>query len=42
MTGIQDPYEEPEDADIVVDTSEDTPQASLKDLVAGLRSLGKL
>ncbi|MDG7020213.1 MAG: adenylyl-sulfate kinase [Nitrososphaerota archaeon] len=37
MTGIQDPYEEPTGPDLVVDTSESTPEASVNELVAWLR-----
>ncbi len=42
MTGIQHPYEEPENPDLVVDTSGSTPDASVSELVAGLHRLGKL
>ncbi len=42
MTGIQDPYEEPTGPDLVVDTSESTPEASVNELVAWLRRLRKL
>ena len=42
MTSIQDPYEEPTEPDLVIDTSEVTPEASCDELVAGLRRLGML
>jgi adenylylsulfate kinase len=42
MTGIQDPYEEPSDPDIVVETEKGTPQQSADAIIASLRKLGKL
>ena len=42
MTGIQHPYEEPTDADIVVDTEKNDPAHSAKLIVDGLEKLGKL
>jgi adenylyl-sulfate kinase len=42
MTGVQDPYEAPEHPDLVVDTTEGTPEQSVEELLSGLRRLGKL
>jgi adenylylsulfate kinase len=42
MTGIQDPYEEPSDPDIVVETEKGTPQQSADAIIASLRRLDKL
>lgn len=42
MTGIQDPYEEPTSPDLVIDTTSKNPEGSARDLIDGLRSLGKL
>ncbi len=42
MTGIQDPYEPPSDADIVVETERGTPDQSAEFVVGSLRRLGKL
>ena len=42
MTGIQHPYEEPEAPDLLIDTSERTPEESVNQLLNGLRRLGKL
>ena len=40
MTGIDDPYEEPTDADLIVDTSDMTPDAAVKIVLAGLADGG--
>ncbi len=42
MTGIQDPYEEPTDADIVVETEGETPDQSADRIVGALQELHKL
>ena len=42
MTGIQDPFEEPKEPDIVVDTSRSSPDESAAFLVEELRLLGRL
>jgi adenylylsulfate kinase len=42
MTGIQDPYEEPSDADIVVDTERGTPDQSADLIVKRLEDLHRL
>lgn len=42
MTGIHDPYEEPLRPDIVVDTSNSSPEKSLEELIEGLRKMGRL
>jgi adenylylsulfate kinase len=42
MTGIQDPYEEPSDADIVVETEKGTPAQSVDSIIESLRKLNKL
>jgi adenylylsulfate kinase len=42
MTGIQDPYEEPEAPEIEVDTEGQSPEESVDAILAGLRSLGYL
>jgi adenylylsulfate kinase len=42
MTGIQHPYEEPLEPDLVIDTAEESPGKSNYELVSGLRRLGKL
>jgi len=42
MTGIQDPYEEPDDADIVVETEKGTPEQSAEFILGRLEKLGKL
>ena len=39
MTGIQHPYEEPLNPDLVVDTSSATPEQSARELIAGLHRL---
>ena len=40
MTGIDDPYEEPTDADLIVDTSDMTQDAAVKIVLAGLADGG--
>ncbi|OLB64163.1 MAG: adenylyl-sulfate kinase [Actinobacteria bacterium 13_2_20CM_2_72_6] len=40
MTGIDDPYEEPTDADLVLDTSDSTPDAEIKAVLAHLAEAG--
>lgn len=42
MTGVQDPYEEPADPDLVVDTSSSSPDSSADELVDRLSRLGRL
>ena len=42
MTGIQDPYEEPADADIVVETEKGTPETSAQFIIQELRRRRKL
>jgi adenylylsulfate kinase len=42
MTGIQDPYEEPADADIVVETEKGTPDQSADYIIQELRRRRKL
>jgi len=42
MTGIQHPYEEPEDAELLVDTERGDPGQSTEYIISGLRSIGKL
>lgn len=42
FTGISDPYEEPEDADLVVDTEGMTPEESVAQVMAALREGGWL
>jgi adenylyl-sulfate kinase len=40
LTGVNDPYEEPEDADLVLDTENDSPEASAEQVMALLRERG--
>jgi sulfate adenylyltransferase len=40
MTGIDDPYEEPTDADLVLDTSDTTPDAAVKAVLTRLAEAG--
>jgi len=40
MTGIDDPYEEPTDADLVIDTSDTTPDAAIKAVLTRLAEAG--
>ena len=37
LTGVNDPYEEPEDADLVLDTDTETPEQSADRVLALLR-----
>ncbi|BCA57158.1 putative adenylyl-sulfate kinase [Nitrospira sp. KM1] len=39
MTGLSDPYEEPQNPEIVVDTDQELPESSLQTIMAGLRRL---
>ena len=40
FTGVDDPYEEPPDPEIVVDTEEQTPEESARIVVARLEEMG--
>jgi len=40
FTGVDDPYEEPENAEIVIDTEELSPEESAREVVAKLEELG--
>jgi adenylylsulfate kinase len=40
MTGVNDPYEEPEDADLVLDTENETPEQSADRVMAVLEANG--
>jgi sulfate adenylyltransferase len=42
FTGVSDPYEEPTDADLAVDTTHGTPQRAVEPIVEHLRRLGHL
>ena len=42
FTGISDPYEEPHDADLTIDTSESTPAEAADSVIRHLRQLGHL
>ena len=42
FTGVSDPYEEPELPEVVVNTAEETPQASLEKILAALERHGYL
>ena len=42
LTGVNDPYEEPEDADLVLDTESETPEQSADRVMALLESKGLL
>ena len=42
MTGIQDPYEDPERPDVIIDTAKNEPEASVRELIEGLGRMGKL
>lgn len=42
FTGIQDPYEEPDSPTLLVDTSSSSPEESARELVEGLKRLGRL
>lgn len=40
FTGISDPYEEPTDADVVIDTTETTPESAANQVILHLEKLG--
>jgi sulfate adenylyltransferase len=40
FTGVDDPYEEPTDADLVIDTSDTTPETAVKTVLAHLAEAG--
>ena len=40
FTGISDPYEEPTDADIIIDTAELSPQESVQKVILHLEKKG--
>lgn len=42
MTGIQDPYEEPENPDLVIDTEQSTPEECAERAIKELQNLGHL
>jgi adenylylsulfate kinase len=42
LTGVNDPYEEPEDADLVLDTEGESPEQSAERVMAVLREQGYL
>lgn len=42
MTGVQHPYEEPENAEVVLETEQQTPRQSAESIVHGLVRLGYL
>ena len=42
FTGVSDPYEEPEQPEVVVNTAEETPQASLEKILTALERNGHL
>jgi len=42
FTGISDPYEPPDDADLVIDTTNTTPDAAVEEILSHLESLGLL
>jgi adenylylsulfate kinase len=42
LTGVNDPYEEPEDADLVLDTESETPEQSADRVMAVLQEKGYL
>ena len=42
FTGVSDPYEEPEQPEVVVNTAEESPQASLEKILAALERHGHL
>ena len=42
LTGVNDPYEEPEDADLVLDTVNEPPEESAERVMALLRERGLL
>jgi adenylylsulfate kinase len=42
MTGIQAPYEEPLNPDLVIDTSKSSAEESARELIQGLKRMGHL
>ncbi|HXV59169.1 MAG TPA: adenylyl-sulfate kinase, partial [Vicinamibacteria bacterium] len=40
FTGISDPYEEPQAADLTIDTSDTSPEAAAQEIILHLESLG--
>lgn len=40
FTGVSDPYEEPDDADLVVDTTESSPEECVQEVVLHLEKEG--
>jgi adenylylsulfate kinase len=42
FTGIDDPYEEPEHAELKVDTEHETPEESLQEVLRKLKDLGRI
>src|SRR3954452_20983253 len=42
LTGVNDPYEEPEDADLVLDTATETPEQSAERVMGLLRAKGSM
>ena len=42
MTGIQDPFEEPENPDLIVETADSTPEESVARVIQALKEIGKL
>jgi sulfate adenylyltransferase len=40
FTGISDPYEEPGDADLVIDSSDTTPEEATQQVLLHLQKLG--
>lgn len=42
MTGIQDPYEEPENPEVTLDTENDTPEDNIRKVMEKLQDLGYL
>jgi sulfate adenylyltransferase len=42
FTGISDPYEPPDDADLVIDATDTTPDAAVEKILSHLESLGLL
>lgn len=42
FTGIQDPYEEPDSPSLLIDTSKSSPEGSARELIEGLKRLGRL
>ena len=42
MTVIQDPYEEPEGPDVIIDTAKNGPEAGVRELIERPGRLGKL